>query len=82
MQEVKITKEQFDHINRFRYDQEKKYKYILNHVLGSLYSFTEDTVFITYNDPHNYYLVFDGEKLPSEKIQPSSIVERRTHGIH
>ena len=81
MQEVKITKEQFDHINRFRYDQEKKYKYILNHVLGPHYSFTEDTVFITYNDTHNYYLVFDGEKLPSGKIQPTSITGRSNNGV-
>lgn len=77
MEEVKITKEDYDKINKHRYDREWKYNYI-NKLIGHKYIFTEDTTFVTYEDKHFYYLVFDGIKKESGKIQPSSIVDRIT----
>ena len=75
MIEVKITKEQFDYINSVRYKNEKKFQYISN-ILGDRYEYNSDTVFITYADTYNYYLVFEGSKKPSNKIQPSRITDR------
>lgn len=75
MIEVKITKHQFDIINQYRYDLEKKEKYIKNDVLTSKYVCAEDTAFITYSDTDNYYLVFEGE-IKTDKIQPSSVLPK------
>lgn len=74
MEEVKITKEDFDKINKHRYDSEWKYNFI-NNLIGHKYIFTHDTTFVTYKDNHSYYLVFEGSKKESKKIQPSSIVD-------
>ena len=80
MEEVKITKEDFDKINKHQYDLVWKYNYV-NKLIGHKYIFTADTTFVTYKDNHFHYLVFDGIKRESTKIQPSSIVDSITEKL-
>ena len=75
LNEVRITSEQFNHINRIRFDFPQKFLYI-NNLFGSKYFLTEETVFVTYQDTRNYYLVFEAEEKPSTKIRPSSILDK------
>lgn len=77
MQEVKITKKQFDKINELQYELEKKYDYISTKVIPDKYVIAQDTVFFTYQDAWNYYLCFDGTEIPNNKIKPSSWLDQR-----
>lgn len=70
--EIKITQNQYDIINKFRYDLKKKQDYIIKEIITNRYEFSQDTAFITYQDSRNYYLVFEGTKIDTGKIPPSS----------
>lgn len=72
MCEVKITKEQFDYLQSVWHNANKKASYIET-ILEDKYEYVNDVTFITYKDAHYYYLVFEGQKKPSSRIQPSSI---------
>lgn len=76
MCEVKISKEQFDYLNSVWYVDTKKNRYIKD-ILNNKYDYPEDVTFITYKDTRNYYLVFEGERKHSSKIQPSLITDRQ-----
>ena len=73
--EIKISKNEFDIINQFRYDLDRKYDYITSVIIGRKYEVTKETTFITYQDSRHYYLVFEGVKILSGKIMPSSYSE-------
>ena len=75
MEEIKITKEQFNKVNRLQYDLCNKYDYISKEIICDKYEITPETTFFTYKDTKNYYLVFNGVKRQSTKIQPSSILD-------
>lgn len=77
MHEVKITQNQYDYLERIRYDQVKKFNYI-SKFLHPKYQINEDTVFFTYQDAHYHYLVFESEVIESGKIPPSKIIKKET----
>lgn len=77
MQEVKITKKQFDRINELQYELKKKYDYISTTVIPNKYVISEETVFFTYQDKVAFYLCFDGEEIPNGKFKPSSWIPRK-----
>lgn len=75
MTEIKINEIQFNQLERLRYDSHKKYKYVKN-IIGDKYDVNEDTYFFVYKDSHNFYLVFEGEKVKKGKISVSVIDEK------
>ena len=77
MEEVKITKEQFDKVNKLQYELEKKFNYISKEIICGKYEISPGTTFFTYKDSQHYYLVFEGEKILSSKIKPFSVLDRK-----
>lgn len=75
MHEVKITQNQYDYLERIRYDRAKKFNYI-SKFLHPKYQINENTVFFTYRDAHYRYLVFESEVIESGKIPPSRIIKK------
>ena len=75
MEEIKLTKEQFDKVNKLQYEFAKKYNYISTEIICGKYEISPDTTFFTYKDSRNYYLVFEGREILSSKIKPSSILD-------
>jgi len=58
LHEIKITEEQYNHIESIRYDLPQKFRYV-SKILSPKYKITEETTFITYKDPWHFYLVFE-----------------------
>lgn len=80
MNEVKITREQFDHLESIRYDLPQRTLYIVEKIIRGKYAVTEETTYFTYKDKWHYYLVFEADEIPSNKVKFKTIVDRLTEG--
>ena len=65
--ELKISKVHYDNLEKVRFDNHKKYKYIMQHLMPRKYSVTEDTCFFCYADSKHYYLCFEESEKLEEK---------------
>lgn len=68
MTEIKISEDQYNKIEKLRYDVSAKYKYVINNILYDKYNVNENTVFFAYKDSRHFYLVFEGEIISNGKI--------------
>lgn len=76
MNEMKITREQYEHLESIRYDLPQRSLYIKDKIIRDQYEITDETTFFTYKDKWHYYLCFDAEEIVTGKWKPKSIVDR------
>lgn len=80
LNEVKITEEQFNHLESIRYDLPQKFLYVKK-ILNPKYQITEDTVFVTYKDTRHFYLVFESEIVEADKKYSLSSISEKSKEI-